>query len=182
MPQLTEAAAETLTPEQAAELARVIDLQARRECLLADAAGNRVDFSTPDLQARQKAYEAFRARRAEYAARYRAGRTPETTLNTPGRVGTWCRVVRAVLRRAGAGAECPAAVVEKAYRMADRATVAREGEPGGREPPPGDMAGAIRQLDAVITWCDGPVDPPSVRRPVRRLDTGEGNQVGDRVA
>jgi hypothetical protein len=176
--QLTEAAAETLAPAQAAELARVIDLQARWECMLADAAGARIDYSTPDLQARQKAYEAFRVKRAEYAAQYRTGRVPETTLNTPERIGAWCRTVRAVLRRAGAGAGCPAAAVEKAYRVAGRAAARGEVEPVGREPPPADAAGALRQLDAIIAWCDELISPGGPHPP-RPQNGGTANEVGN---
>lgn len=154
MAQLTEAAAEALDPAQAVELARVIELQARWECMLADAASVRIDYSTPELQARQKAYEAFRVKWAEYTARYGTGRVPETAMKTPERIGAWCRAVRAVLLRAGAGAGCPSAAVEKAYRVAGRAAVRGEVGPVGREPPPADVAGAIRQLGAIIAWCD----------------------------
>ena len=135
-----------LAPDQAAALVRVIDLQARWECQLADASGG---GSVPDLQARQKAYEAYRARRAEYDARYGAGAVPETSAGTPDRLAGWCRAVATVVRRAG-GAVLPAAV-EKAYRLADR-VAGRQGAEPVRRGPGGDAAGA---LDAVAGWCDG---------------------------
>ena len=59
MPQLTESAAEKLGPEQATALARVLDLQARWENHRDDPA--KTATSIADLQARQKAFEAFRA-------------------------------------------------------------------------------------------------------------------------
>src|SRR5688572_8363148 len=102
MSPLTESTVGNLPAEQAIALARVLDLQARWECLLADAAGG---FSTPDLHDRQRAYELYRSRRAEYDARYSIVPVPETTLNTPQRIATWCRIVRGLFHRAGG--ECP---------------------------------------------------------------------------
>src|SRR5437773_8000813 len=119
MPQLTETIAANLPQAQAAGLARVIDLQAQWENLRDKPGRPASDYTTPDLHGRQKAYEAFRVVRAEYAAQYRAAEVPEMTLNTPERVAAWCRAVRAVFRRAEVG-RGPVAAGEKAYRIADR--------------------------------------------------------------
>ena len=162
MAQMSEQAAEKLDPEQAAELVRVIDLQAQWENTRAEPARPDGGYSTPDLNGRQRTYEAFRSRLAAYTARYKAAEVPETTLNTPQRVGVWCRAVRAVFRRAGheAGTDCPTHAVEKAYRLADRIAARLKVEPVGRGSPPDGIGAAVGVLDAVILWCDGLVAPP----------------------
>jgi hypothetical protein len=154
MAPLTEFTAGNLPADQATALARVLDLQARWECLLADAAGG---FTTTDLQGRQRAYEAYRLRRAEYDARYPTGAVPETTLNTPQRVASWCRIIRGVFRRAEG--ECPSGTVEKVYRLADRIAARMRTDSVPREPV-ASLADAVRALDAVSTWCDGLVVVP----------------------
>jgi hypothetical protein len=153
---LTEAAVERLDPAQAADLARVIDLQARWENLRVHPTRPAAEFSVADLHNRQKAYEAFRVRMEAYSARYRAARVAEPTLNTAGRVGAWCRVVAAVFRQAGPSGECPAEAVAKAYRLADAIAARLEREPVGRESPE-SITDAIRALDALGRWC-GEVD------------------------
>ena len=150
---MTETAAGRLAPARAAELARVLDLQSRWENLRADGTP-----STPQLQALQAAFEAYRARRAAYAAGDRGGPVPELSPTKPGRLGAWCRTVRAVLARAEGG-ECPTHVLAKAHRVADRIAARVQAAPAGREAPT-DLAGAIRQLDLVIAWCDGLGDGP----------------------
>ena len=52
--------------------------------------------------------------------------------------------------------------------MADRIAARVKADPVGRGAPPGDVAGAVRDLDAVIAWCDGlagqpepPASPPA---------------------
>lgn len=152
---MSERSAEQLAPAQAAELAAVIDSQARWENMRCDPphAG---DNSSAALQARQKAYDAFRTRLAAYTVKYRAAQVPEPTLNTPERVAVWCRAVRAVLLRAepGAGAH-PAHVVAKAHRLVDRIAARL----GNSAPERGTGDDAVRALDAVIAWCDVLVGP-----------------------
>jgi hypothetical protein len=145
---MTESAAGRLTPARAAELARVLDLQSRWENLRAEGTP-----STAQLHALQTAFEAYRVRMAAYTARDRSEPVPELSPTKPDRLGAWCRTVRAVLSRAERG-ECPTHVLEKAHRVADRIAARVKAEPAGRGSPT-DLAGAIRQLDAVIAWCDG---------------------------
>ena len=86
---------------------------------------------------------------------------PELTLNTPDRVGAWCRAVRAVFRRAepvGVGSDRPTHAVEKAYRLADRIAARLKTSPLGRESPP-DHA---RQVHTGAP--DVGVEPPAVVR------------------
>jgi hypothetical protein len=170
---MNESHAEKLDPERAAELARVLDLQSRWENMRADGSD-----SVAQLQALQKAFEAYRTRLAEYSARYRGGQFPDLSPSGPDRLGAWCRAVRAVFRRAE-GCECPAHVVAKAHRMADRIAARVRVEPVGREPP-SDLVGAIRQLDGVIAWCDGLVGPAGGLS--RQPEGGPTFEVGDRSA
>ena len=149
--QITERTAEQLAPAQAADLAGVIDAQARWENLRGEP---RVGDNSPTaLQNRQKAYELFRGRQAAYIAQYRAAPVSETTLNTPERLGEWCRTVRAVLLRAES-APGPAHLIVKAHRLADRIAARLGAAVAERGAAVEDAAGAIRELSAVIAWCD----------------------------
>ena len=161
MPQMNENAAERLEPVRASELARVLDLQSRWENMRADGGD-----STAQLQALQKAFEAYRLRLAEYTARHRSEQTPDLSPSGPNRLAAWCKTVRAVFRRAGEGGECPSQVVTKAFRMADRIAERVKAEPVGRDTPPTDMPGAIRQLGAVIVWCEA-LAGPRLRQPTK---------------
>jgi hypothetical protein len=152
---MTESAAERLDPVRATELARVLDFQSQWENMRADGTE-----STAQLQALQRAFEAYRVRFAEYRARYRSEQTPDLSPSGPNRLIAWCRTVRAVFRRAAADGDCPGHVVTKALRMADRIAERAKVNPVGRESPPTDIEGAIRQLGAVIVWCEKLVRPP----------------------
>src|SRR5262245_8728470 len=158
---MSESNAAHLDPAQAAELARVIDLHARWENLRANPARLTAAYSVLDLQELQRAFEAYRVRQAAYTARYHAAEIPELTRNSPERVGTWCRVVRAVFRRAEreAGSAYPAHAVEESLRLADQIAARRKKDPVERVAPENSIGGAIRILDMVIRWCDGLADP-----------------------
>lgn len=159
MPQLSESAAEKLTPEQATALARVIDLQARWENHRDDPAKSAA--STADLQARQKAFEAFRTALRDYTAAHNDSRFPEPTQNVPDRLAIWCRTLRAVFQRAdGPGSPL---VLAKVYRLVDRIATRLAVAPAERAPVE-DRAGTIRELDAVIAWCDRVSAPTAVRK------------------
>src|SRR5450631_93594 len=95
MTQMNESTAARLTPARAAELAQVLDLQSRWENLRAE--GN---DSTLQLQTLQSAFEAYRSCLASYVARDQSDAIPELTPTKPGRLGTWTRTVRAVLKLA----------------------------------------------------------------------------------
>jgi hypothetical protein len=151
---MNESAAERLDPVRAADLTRVLDLQSRWENMRAEG----VD-STPQLQSLQKAFEAYRMRLVEYTARHRSDQVPDLSPSGPSRLGAWCRAVRAVCRRAAEGCEHPAHVVSKAQRLADRIAARVSAARVDRQPPPSDMAGVIRELDALILWCDRLIVP-----------------------
>lgn len=163
MPQMNECSAEKLDPMQAAELVRVIDLQARWENLRGPI-GSESGASVLALHGRQKAYEAFRTRLVAYTTRFRAEDVPDATLNTPTRVVAWCRVVRAILGRAEREpvGDPPVHLVAKAYRLADRLALLMMKEPIGKGPQPDGITAAIRDLDAVVAWCGGLVGAPAL--------------------
>jgi len=176
---MNEAAAARLDPAQAGELARVLDLQAQWENLRETPAREERGYSTAHLQGRQKTFEAFRSSLKAYTVRYRTAQIPEVTLNSPVRVGSWCRSVRAVFERAAAATGCPAHAVEKAYRMADRIAARLKIAPVGRAVPLAAVGDAVRGLDAIIGWCDGlaavAVVPPAAPEPASY-------EVGERAA
>ncbi len=152
MAQLTAQIALGLAPDQAAELARVMELQACWENLRDDSDTSHANG--PGLRERQRRYDAFRSALTTYTARHKSASLPELTLNAPERVGAWCRAVRIVCERAGAEAEAPVHVVGKAYRLADRIAARLKVEPAAREDQVEGMYAAIRALDAIIAWCD----------------------------
>lgn len=147
MTQFNEIAAAKLSPTRAAELGRVLDLQAHWENLCA--AG--ID-STVQLQSIQKAFETYRLSRVEYGSGDHREITPEMSPTKPSRLGAWCRTVRAVYRQAGDGGLSPSHVLAKLHRLADQIAARVKSEPVDRGSP-NDMAGTIRQFDLVIEWC-----------------------------
>ncbi|VTR93670.1 unnamed protein product [Gemmata massiliana] len=156
MPQMSESAAEKLTSQQATALVRVLDLQARWENHRDDPAKSAA--SAAELQVRQKSFEAFRAALREFTAEYRNAQLPEPTQNVPDRLAIWCRTLRAVLRRAESGN--PSALLLKVYRLADRIAI-RVGKEQVTRMPVADLSDGIRELDAVISWCEAPVTLPA---------------------
>ena len=146
-----------LSPAQAADLTELVELEARWENLRAARARTAAVQSTnEDLHGMQQAYQAFRARLAAYNTRYPRGHTPELLLNTPVRLGLWCRRMRELLAQVehGPGTRCPVHLLEKAQRCAARIA----GRLGKDCPPrvavPGDFPTALRELDALGRWCD----------------------------
>jgi hypothetical protein len=157
MPQLSERDAETLSPEQATALARVIDLQAKWDGLLAEKGQK-----TGDLHARQKANDAYQAALREYGAKYRNASIPEPTHAMPDRLAVWCRTLRVVFGRAEGGS--PTEVLGKVYRLTDRIAARMSKEPVARTPAT-DLAGAVKELDVIIAWCEAPVSPVPLLKP-----------------
>jgi hypothetical protein len=49
---------------------------------------------------------------------------------------------------------CPSALVEKAYRAADRVSILAKAGPLQRSALPGTVPEAIAELEALIRWCD----------------------------
>jgi hypothetical protein len=145
MPQMTEAAAENLTPEQATAAVRVLDLQAGWDALLEDKGSDHAS-----LRIRQKAHDAYQLALREYEGPRRDAPLPEPTHSVPDRLAAWCRVLKAVFLRATG--EPPEQLVGKVYRLADR-IAARVGDEPLVRPEVGSLADAVRAMDAVIAWC-----------------------------
>ena len=157
MPEVQLVAEKEISAAQAAALTVLLDLEARWENLRAARSGTpQVQSATPDLQAMQRAYAAFRAQLKAYRTRFSPTHAPELLLNTPARLGRWCRQVRDLHLRAGhaARARCPVHVLEKAYRWADRLAGRRGTERASRATPPGTAEAVIRDLEALAAWCD----------------------------
>ena len=171
MAQLNETTAENLRPEQAVELSRVIELQARWENHR-DETGL-VGCSANELLERQRRYSAFRTHSAEFATRHRAIEIPELTLNTPVRLALWCRVIVTVFRRAESRAAGPVEVVSKAYRLADRVADRLKTDHVARGAAPSSMEEAIRDLENVILWCNHTAGHPTTLSRVWHPVAGE---------
>jgi hypothetical protein len=163
MPEMRLVAQEEISAAQAAALAVLLDLEACWENLRAARFGTpHIPSATLDLQAMQRAYAAFRTQLRIYQARFSPTHATELLLNTPARLGTWCRQVRDLHLRAGqaSAAHPPIHAVEKAYRWADQLAGKRGTERASRASPPGTAEAVIRELDALAAWCDALTQSP----------------------
>src|SRR5579885_3280383 len=93
------------------ELALLVDLEARWENLRPDRAGAAARRSThEELASKQRAYESFRVKQAEYAKRYPPGYVPAFQRGTPVRLAAWLRKMRDLYRQVEHAAQVPAPV------------------------------------------------------------------------
>jgi len=161
MPEMRAAAVVATSPEQAMDLSLLVDLEARWENLrkTPSLAGG---HGTQDLQGRQRAYESYRAKLVAYNKRYAPAHVPELLLNTPSRLGAWCRAMRDLYLQVEQDprGHCPAHLLEKAYRRADRVGARLNKEPVRRSPPPGTIRAAVLELEALGRWCEDLVGVP----------------------
>ena len=155
MLEMKEAAVSTLHPAQAADLSLLVDLEARWENLHKTPRPE-AGAAALDLQGRQKAYEVFRVKLMAYNDRNTPAHVPELLLNTPIRLGTWCRKMRDLYIQVERDqrAHCPVHLLEKAYRWADRVGVRLNRNLFSRSAPPATVAEAIQKLDELARWCD----------------------------
>jgi hypothetical protein len=175
MSEMRETAVENLNPAQVADLAVLVDLEARWENLRKTPSSAPEASSTlQDLQGRQKAYDAFRAKLAAYNHRYTPAHVPELLLNTPSRLALWCRTMRDLCLRVERDPQghCPAHLLEKAYRWADRVGVRMNQHRVNRAEPPGSIRAAINNLEAVSQWCDDLAKAVAVPAPEASLVEG----------
>ena len=147
-------------PTQPAELSLLVDLEARWENLR----GNRVvnigkEDTATHLQQRQKAYEAFHSKLATYNKTFKPAHVPELLLNTPQRLGGWCRGMRDLLARLEQSAKMPypTHLMEKAYRSAERVSGRLHKDLAQRPTPTSDVSGAIAELEVLARWCESMV-------------------------
>ena len=169
MPEMREAPV-GIDIAQAAELSRLVDLEARWENLRKPPS-RPLDLgpSMQELQGIQKAYEAFRAKLVAYNKQYKPAHVPELLLNTPRRLGKWCRAMRDLYLQVqhDPRSRCPFHLLEKAYRWANRVAVRKKEGPISRSTPPDTVEDAIRNLEALNRWCDdlARVMPPGSNLP-----------------
>jgi hypothetical protein len=141
---------------QPTELSLLVDLEARWENLRGNRAVNSGREETTHLQQKQKAYEAFHDKLAAYNKTFKPEHVPERLLNTPTRLGEWCRKMSDLLTRSEAIAKgrYPTHLLEKAYRSAEHVADRLHKERAVRPAPTGDVSGAVRELEALAGWCD----------------------------
>ncbi len=154
---MREAAVGNLDPAQATQLSLLVDLEARWENLRkAPSPDSGVGSATQDLQGKQKAYEAFRAKLVAYNKRYTPAHVPELLLNTPSRLGIWCQRMRDLYLQVEHDPQghCPVHLLEKAYRWADRVGVRMHKDRVSRSTPPATIRAAIADLEALGQWCE----------------------------
>src|SRR5262249_44748547 len=86
---------------------------------------------------------------------YVPAHVPELLLNTPARLSKWCKTMRDLYTQVehDPRAHCPAHLLEKAYRSADRMSVRMNRERIGRSTVPQTIRGVIMGLEAVCAWC-----------------------------
>jgi hypothetical protein len=153
---MKEFSAGNLESAQAMELALLVDLEACWENLRSSSLRpSGVQASTQSLHNRQRAYEVFRAKLATYNQRYAPAHVSELQLNTPGRLGLWCRAMRDLYARIEhePQARCPVHLLEKAYRWAERLADSLSKPRLSRSNPQGTIRATIQELDGLCQWC-----------------------------
>jgi hypothetical protein len=157
MPEMLEDAVRSLDPTQATELSLLVELEARWQNMLGTAwRAQEVGSSTQSLQAIQRAHSAFHSKLMAYNKLYTLAYVPGLLLNTLSRLAGWCRSMRQLylLVEHEPRAQCPAHLLEKAYRCAERVSVRLNKEGVSRPTPPATIRAAIQELEALGRWCD----------------------------
>jgi len=141
---------------QAAELLRLVDLEARWENLREMPLSAAASLSLEDLQAKQHAHRAFHDKLVAYNRRHTPAHVPELLLNTPARLGKWCRTMRDLCRRVGqtTQAQRPTYLAAKAFRWADRIARRLDRRPLTRQSTRGEIGDAVSDLETVCQWCE----------------------------
>jgi hypothetical protein len=168
MPDMRELSVRNLDPAQAAELSLLVDLEARWENL------RKTPPRSPDagvtlqeLRDKQRAYETFHSLLRSYNKRYTPTHVPELLLNTPSRLGLWCRALRHLYLQVEdhPKGQCPVHLLEKAYRWADHVAGRLNAVQVGRAAPPATIREAMQSLEAVADWCDDLARATAAARP-----------------
>ena len=153
----TTASTGTHNSTHAAELAALVELEARWENLrTAPSRTAEVRSTNEDLHGMQRAYETFRAKLAAFNARYAPAHVPELLLNSPVRLGVWCRRMRDLYAQVveDPTVRAPVHLMEKAYRCADKIASRIGKDHPARPTPPDDVRAAVAELEALTRWCD----------------------------
>jgi hypothetical protein len=154
---MSQAFASIVDPAQATSLARLVDLEACWENMRDNRARlPQATSALQDLQSKRKAYDAFRTKLAVYNKRYKPAHIPELLLNTPSRLGLWCRAMRDLYVQVENDLQgySPVHLLEKAYGWADRLSVRMTIPLAARSTRPRDIRAAIEDLEVLIRWCD----------------------------
>jgi hypothetical protein len=170
MPEMRETFVATVDPVQAKQLALLVDLEAHWENLKKTQSRDpQVRSTLLDLQGKQKAYEAFRTKLVAYNKQFKPAHVPELLLNTPVRLGKWCRAMRTVYLQVEQDLKDhrPVHLLEKAYRWADLLSNHLNKPQIARSAPPTSIKAAIQDLDTLSQWCDdlANVASPAATRP-----------------
>jgi hypothetical protein len=166
MPEMKEASVRRVDHAQAIELSLLVDLEARWENLRkTPSQASAVGVTMQDLQAKQKAYEAFHARLVAYNKKYTPAHVPEVLLNTPSRLGTWCRKMRDLYLQVEHGPQghCPIYLLEKARRWADRIGIRMSKDRVTQSTTQGSIRAVIGDLEALVRWCEDLERAPEMR-------------------
>jgi hypothetical protein len=157
MPSISEVPVGRLARAQAAELSVLVDLEAGWENLRKPTPRNADGAAgLKDLSARQRAYDAFRTKLLAYNKRYTPAHVPELLLNTPTRLGSWCRAMRDLYLQVEHDPQGhrPVHLLEKARRWADQISARLNKGLVSRGNPPATIGDAVRELEALAQWCD----------------------------
>jgi hypothetical protein len=141
---------------QATQLALLVDLEACWENLRnTGSQSSEAHPSLHGLHSKQRAYDAFRAKLVAYNKQFAPAHVPELLLNSPVRLGLWCGAMRDLFIRVEHDAQgrCPAYLIEKAYRRADRLADRMGRCRVNRSNPPTTVREAIQELEALRQWC-----------------------------
>ena len=170
MVELNEVIVSKLGAAQSAELSLLVELEARWENLRkATVRPQGGGATTLDLLGIQKAYDLFHGKLVAYNKQFTPAHVPELLLNTPSRLGAWCRSMRQLYLRVEHDPQvrCPLQLLEKAYRLAERVGARLDRDRLPRPAPPPTIRAAAQDLEALGRWCDdlaaggGPSPPES---------------------
>lgn len=160
MPETMEVAVRSMDSTRAAELALLVELEARWENLRQYPAqaheGTSPAQTLQKLLVIQKAYESFRSKLTAYNQRHKPAHVPELLLNTLARLAPWCRAMQNLYLQVEQDPKIapPVALLEKGYRYAERIS-ARTGKDGVSRPAtPGTVRAAVDGLGVLAQWCD----------------------------
>jgi hypothetical protein len=143
---------EAQPPSRRAELAVLVDLEARWENLRASHPSAKPS-SLHELQANQRAYELFHAKLVAYNKRYVPRHIPELLINSSVRLEQWCKQLSAVFAALDGHGPFPAHLLEKAYRLAD-SIATRNKRACASRPGPTEVRSAARELEMLAAWCN----------------------------
>lgn len=152
-----EAPVQHLPFKQAMELSLLVDLEARWENLrIYQPVSPGTTSTVKELQQKQKAYEDFYAKLGIYNKAHKPAHVAELLLNSPSRLGKWCRSMRDLIFQVqhDPKAHRPTHLLAKAYRCADRVADRMKKDRITRPTTSTPVPAAIQELEELARWCD----------------------------